>query len=162
MTGGGGATANHRNITDQAFRILNHASSTSTQISHFDCATNKRDINNPFQNWYDTNAQCPLPSLFFPVRSCSQQRLPPWPVIDWGIFGLPSASAEQNLTKLKMVQVIMSSTKFLFFGWYVNKDGRHGLWFVETFSTSILQPLNGIWQNLKGNKYMYSASNKFD
>ena len=30
------------------------------------------------------------------------------------------------------------------------QDGRPGLWLAETFSTSPLKPLNGIWQNFTG------------
>ena len=45
----------------------------------------------------------------------------------------------------------MSSTKFVFFGADRKKqDGHPCLWLAETFSTSPLKPLNGIWQNLTG------------
>ena len=36
--------------------------------------------------------------------------------------------------------------------WLVKQDGRPGLWFAETFSTSSLKPLNGIQRNLTGSK----------
>ena len=39
------------------------------------------------------------------------------------------------------------------------RDGRPGLWLVETFSTSPLKPLNGIWQNLTGRKISTSSTN---
>ena len=39
------------------------------------------------------------------------------------------------------------------------QDGRPGLWLVETFSTSPLKPLNGIWQNLTGRKISTSSTN---
>ena len=40
------------------------------------------------------------------------------------------------------------------------QDGRPGHWFAESFSTSSLKPLNGIQQNLTGNKIL-TSSNKF-
>ena len=40
------------------------------------------------------------------------------------------------------------------------KDGRPGLWFAETFSTSPLKPLNGIQRNLTGSK-ISTSSTKF-
>ena len=40
------------------------------------------------------------------------------------------------------------------------QDGRPGLWLAETFSTSILKLLNGIQQNLTGNK-ISTSSTKF-
>ena len=38
------------------------------------------------------------------------------------------------------------------------QDGRPGLWLAETFSTSSLKPLNGIQQNLTGNKILTSST----
>ena len=40
------------------------------------------------------------------------------------------------------------------------QDGRPGLWFAETFSTSPLKPLNGIQRNLTGSK-ISTSSTKF-
>ena len=40
------------------------------------------------------------------------------------------------------------------------QDGRPGLWFAETFSTSPLKPLNGIQRNLSGSK-ISTSSTKF-
>ena len=40
------------------------------------------------------------------------------------------------------------------------QDGRPGLWFAETFSTSSLKPLNGIQRNLMGSK-ISTSSTKF-
>ena len=43
-----------------------------------------------------------------------------------------------------------------------NQDGRPGLWLTGAFSTSTLQPLNGIQRNLIGSKYLLlSSSTKF-
>ena len=46
-----------------------------------------------------------------------------------------------------------------FSGWSEKQDGRPGLWFAETFSTS-LKPLNGIQRNLTGSK-ISKPSTKF-
>ena len=61
---------------------------------------------------------------------------------------LPSScySIRRNLTGSK---ISMSYTKFGFLGRWEKQDGCPGLWLTETFSTS---PLNGIQQNLTGNK----------
>ena len=89
-------------------------------------------------------------------------RLPPWPLIGWGIFDFsplkPLNGIRQNLTGRK---ISTSSTKFVFFLMDRKKqDGRPGLWLAETFSTSPLKPLNGIWWNLTGSK-ISTSSTKF-
>ena len=48
----------------------------------------------------------------------------------------------------------------MFFGPIGKKDGRPGLWFAETFSTSPLKPLIGIQRNLTGSK-ISKPSTKF-
>ena len=45
-----------------------------------------------------------------------------------------------------------------FLGWTEKQDGRPGLWFAETFSTSPLKPLNGIQRNLTGSKILTSST----
>ena len=45
-----------------------------------------------------------------------------------------------------------------FAGQSEKQDGRPGLWFAETFSTSPLKPLNGIQQNLTGSKILTSST----
>ena len=52
-----------------------------------------------------------------------------------------------------------SSTKFVFCR-SENQDGRPGLWLVEAFSTSSLQPLNRIQRNFTGSM-MSTSSTKF-
>ena len=47
-----------------------------------------------------------------------------------------------------------------FSGRSVKQDGRRGLWLAETFSTSLLKPLNGIQRNLTGSK-ISTSSTKF-
>ena len=47
-----------------------------------------------------------------------------------------------------------------FAGWSEKQDGRPGLWFAETFSTSPLKPLNRIQRNLIGSK-ISTSSTKF-
>ena len=48
--------------------------------------------------------------------------------------------------------------RLCFSGWSEKKDGRPGLWFAETFSTSPLKPLNGIQWNLTGSKISMSST----
>ena len=45
-----------------------------------------------------------------------------------------------------------------FSGQSEKQDGRPGLWLAETFSTSPLKPLNGIWRNLTGSKISMSST----
>ena len=47
-----------------------------------------------------------------------------------------------------------------FSGRWEKQDGRPCLWLAETFSTSFLKPLNGIWWNLTGSK-ISTSSTKF-
>ena len=47
-----------------------------------------------------------------------------------------------------------------FSGWSEKQDGRPGLWLAETFSTSPLNPMNGIQRNLTGSK-ISTSSTKF-
>ena len=48
-----------------------------------------------------------------------------------------------------------------FLGGSEKQDGRPGLWFTETFWTSLLKPLNGIQRNLTGSK-ISTSSTKFE
>ena len=101
--------------------------------------------------------------LFGPIK-----KMPPWPLVGWDIFDSSSVTAEQNSTKLDRKQnlnvlyqvrvirrnltgskISTSSTKFVFIGPIGKTRWPPGLWLAETFSTS---PLNGIQQNLIGNK----------
>ena len=45
-----------------------------------------------------------------------------------------------------------------FSGWLEKQDGRSGLWSADTFSTSPLNPLNGIQQNLTRRKISMSST----
>ena len=66
-----------------------------------------------------------------------------------------------NLTKLNMKQELNA----IHLAWGFQADRKFqesclGLWLAETFSTSSLKPLNGIWQNLTGSK-ISTSSTKF-
>ena len=97
--------------------------------------------------------------LFFgPI---GKTRWPPWPLIGWDIFDFFSETAERNSRKLDRKQdlnVLLPS--LCFSGRSEKQDGRPGLWLAETFSTSPLQPLNGIQRNLTGSK-ISTSSTKF-
>ena len=74
--------------------------------------------------------------------------------IGWDIFHFSSETAEQNSTKLDRKQDLLNVLyQVCVFGAdrKKNQDCRPGLWFAETFSTS-LKPLNGIQRNLTGSK----------
>ena len=78
---------------------------------------------------------------------------PCWHLIGWSIFDLSSATADRNLMKLVRKHVLNAIYQVCVF-WCrsINLDGCHGLWLVETLSTSSLQPLNGIQRNLTESK----------
>ena len=115
--------------------------------------------------WQDARSQCPLISLRFSGRSEEQDGRPTSDLPRH--FDFSSVTAEQDSTKLDRKQnfnvlyqvrvirrnltgskISMSYTNF-FSGRSEKQDGCPGLWLTETFSTS---PLNGIQQNLTGNK----------
>ena len=98
--------------------------------------------------------------VFF--RLIGKIRWLPWPLIHLDIFDFSSETAERNSWQNKTWQEARSQRplpSFCFSGWLEKQDGRPGLWLAETFSTSPLKPLNGIWRNLTGSKI--STSSKF-
>ena len=104
------------------------------------------------KTWQDARSQRPLPSLCFPGLS-EITRWTPWHLIGWDIFNFTSKTAERNSTKLDRKQDL----KFLyqvcvFRNDWKKQDGRPGLWLAETFSNSLLKPLNGIQRNLTRSK----------
>ena len=81
---------------------------------------------------------------------------------DWDIFDLssefkPPNGIQRNLTRSK---ILISSTKFVFFGPIGNTRWPPGLWLAEIFSTS-LQLLNGIQRNLTGSTQYPLTSSSF-
>ena len=69
-----------------------------------------------------------------------------------------STKFNENLTGSK---TSTSSTKFVFWGRSEKEDGCPDLWLAETFSTSLLKPLNGIQRNLTGSKNSTSSTKFF-
>ena len=96
--------------------------------------------------------------MFF--GSIGKTRWPPWPLIGWDIFDFSSKTTERNSTKLDRKQDLKVLYQVCFSGRSEKQDGRPGLWFAETFSTSPLKPLNGIQRNLTENK-ISTSSTKF-
>ena len=80
-----------------------------------------------------------------PIR---KQRWSPWHLIGWYIFDIFSAPVERNSTKLDRKQDLNIFYHICFRTDRKYRDGRPGLRLAETFSTSSLQPLNKIQQNL--------------
>ena len=112
------------------------------------------------KTWQEERSQCPLPCLCFSGRS-EKTRWPPWLLIGWYIFDNFSETAERNLMKLDRKQDLNVLYKVCVFrGRLENQDTRPGLWLAETFLTSPLKPLNGIWRNLTGSK-ISTSSTKF-
>ena len=80
--------------------------------------------------------------FFWPI---GKTRWPPWPLIGWDIFDFSSETAEWNSTKLDRKRDLnVLYQVFVFSGRSEKQDGRPGLRFAETFSTSPLKPLKGI------------------
>ena len=99
--------------------------------------------------------------------SIRKTRWPPWPLIGWDIFDFSSETAIHNKTKLDRKQdlTVLSQARsqcplpsLCFVGRSEKQDCRPGLWSAETFSTSPLNLLNGIQQNLTGSKISVSSS----
>ena len=87
----------------------------------------------------------------------SKARLPP--LIDSDIFDYMYRTTEQNSTKLVRKQEFdILYQVCVFWCRSENQGGRPGLWLTETSSTSPLQTMNGIQQNLPGIKYSTSST----
>ena len=85
-------------------------------------------------------------------------RWPPWPLIDWDIFAFSSETSERNSTKLDRKQDLKVLYHVcVFSGRSEKQEGRHGLWLVETFSTS-LKLRNRIQRNLTEIKILTSST----
>ena len=122
--------------------------------------------------WQVARSQRPLISLYFSGRSEEKDGRPASDLPRH--FDFSSMTAEQDSTKLDrkqdlgvLYQFVLPSSCYsidetwqearyqcpiqslVFWGRWEKQDGCPGLWLTETFSTS---PLNGIQQNLTGNK----------
>ena len=109
------------------------------------------DFNETLQ---EARSQRPLPSLCFSGRS-EKTRWLPWPLSGLEIFDF-SETAERNSTELDRKQDL-NVLKFVFFQLMGKQDGRPGLWFAETFSTSLLKPLNRIQRTSTESKIFYQV-----
>ena len=115
-------------------------------IFDFSSETAERNLTKLDRN-YDLNVLYQV-CVFGPI---GKTRWPPWSLIGWDIFDFSSETAEQNSTKLdrkKDLNVLYQVCVFR--ADRKKQDGHPCLWLAETFSTSPLKPLNGIWQNLTG------------
>ena len=117
------------------------------------------------ETWQEARSQRPLPICVIRADKKGRPGLwlaetfstsPLWPLnrIQRNLTGSKISTSStkfvlfdrRNLTGSK---ISMSYTNFVFLGRWEKQDGCPGLWLTETFSTS---PLNGIQQNLTGNK----------
>ena len=79
-----------------------------------------------------------------------------WPLVGWDIFDWNRWSEFYETWQEAWSQRPLSS---LWFSSRLEKqDGRPGLWFADTFSTSALKPLNGIQRNLTESKISMSST----
>ena len=93
--------------------------------------------------------------LFFgPI---GKTRWPPWPPIGWLLLWNRWMESNKTWQEARSQRPLPS---LCFSGRSEKQDGRPGLWFAETFSTSPLKPLNGKQQNLVGSK-ISTSSTKF-
>ena len=119
------------------FHIFNFSSETSEQNS------TKLDRKQELKH--------PLPSLCFLGRSEKQDGRPGLSLAEtfrlllWNRWMKFKDTWQEARTQCRLPSVCFS-------GWSEKQDGRPGLWLAETFSTSPLKLLNGIQQNLSGNK----------
>ena len=78
-------------------------------------------------------------------------------LISWDIFDF-SATTWRNSTKFDWEQDLNVLYVVCVFGRSENQDGCPVLWLAETFSTSPLDPQNGIWWNFTGSKHSMSSN----
>ena len=117
------------------------------------------------ETWQEARSKCPLPIVCYSGRSKKAVLASGWLrhfrllLCDrWTEFNetlqeakfkrpLPSSCYSTKLDRKQDINVLYKVC--VFSGRSEKQDGRPGLWLAETFSTS---PLNGIQQNLIGNK----------
>ena len=101
------------------------------------------------------------PTKFMFFVSMGKTRWSPWPLIRCDILDFSSETAEANSTKPDRKQddnVLYQVC--VFSGRSKKQDGSPGFWLAQTFSTSLLKPLNGIRRNLMVSK-ISTFSTKF-
>ena len=87
---------------------------------------------------------------------------PPWPLICWDSFDFSSETAEPNSTKFDRKQDLKALYQVCVFlaDWKTRWPPRPLIGLAETFSTSLLKPLNGSQRFLTGSK-IPTPSTKF-
>ena len=109
------------------------------------------------KTWQEARSQRPLPSLCFSVdRKNKMAAL----VSDWlrhFRLLLWNRWTEFNET-WQEARLQHPLPSLCFSGWSEKQDGRPGLWLAETFSTSLLKPLNGIQRNMTGSNITTSSA----
>ena len=111
------------------------------------------------ETWQEARSQCPLPSLCFSGWSEKKTKMAAL-ASDWlrhFRLLLWNHWSEFNET-WQEVRPQRPLPSLCFSGQSEKQDGRPGLWFAETFSTSPLKPLNGIERNLTGSKISMSST----
>ena len=110
------------------------------------------------ETWQEARSRRPLPSLCFPGRS--EKNKMATPTSDWlrlFRFLLWNRWTEFNET-WQEARSQCPLPSLCFSGRSEKQDGHPGLWSAETYSTSLLKPLNGIQRNLTGSKISMSST----
>ena len=105
------------------------------------------------ETWQEARSQRPLPSLCFSGRSEKQDGRPGlWLAETFSTYPLKRLNRiQRNLTGSKISTSLMDLRLSLCFsGRSEKQDGRPGLWFDETFSTSPLKRLNRFQRKFPG------------
>ena len=111
------------------------------------------------KTWQEARSQHPLPSLCFSGRSENKMAavasdwLRHFRLLLWNRWTEFNETWQEARSQLPLPSLCFS-------GRSEKQDGRPGLWLAETFSTSLLKPLNRIQQNLTGSK-ISTSSTKF-
>ena len=126
------------------------AALVSDWLRHFQLLLWKRwtELN---ETWQEARSQCPLPSLCF---SADRKNKMAALASDWlRHFRLLSLNCWTEFNEAWLEARSQRPLPSLCFSGRLEKqDGRPGFWLAETFSTSPLKLLNGIWWNLTGSK----------
>ena len=95
--------------------------------------------------------------FFGPIEKTRWQ---PWSLIGWDIFDFFWNRWTEFKETWQEARCQRPLPSLCFSGRLKKQDGRPGLWLAETFSTSVLKPLNEIQRNLIGSK-ISTSSTKF-
>ena len=109
------------------------------------------------ETWQEGRSQCPLPSLYLSadrenkMAAFASDRLRHFRLLLWNRWTDFNETWQEARYQCPLLSLCFS-------GRLEKQDGRPGLWLTETFSTSPLEPLNGIQRNLTGSNISTSSA----